>query len=170
MVNFVKAYPNPVNRELLQEEFSSFTQCVWRDSGVEIIGASVDDEVTIDAIIASHDASQSTDEQTTDSASQSIKGLRSVATANAPFIASLMTWCLNADINSDTTATRFTNLLTTFAGQPTAVINAFKAGVLAEHDIDIDTIGIPSLTDEQKRAILRFARAFATSWAVVLTS
>lgn len=125
------------------------------------------DEATINQALLDLASTQAS-EQTQSNASTTIKDLRSIATDNAPFIASLMTWCLNADLNSDDTATRFTNLVATFTGQSSGVINVFKAGVLAEYDIDIDTIGIGNLSDAQKRDIIRFARSFASAWAIVL--
>lgn len=115
-------------------------------------------------------ANQLTDDQTQDNARTSIRDLQSIATNNAPFIASLISWCLNADLNADNTATRFTGLASALSSQPAGIQIGFKASLLAEYGIDIDVIGIGNLTLLHKQQIIRFARSFATSWATVLLS
>ena len=113
-------------------------------------------------------ASEEADRQSLETVKVSIRSLKDTATANAPFIQSLAQWQLNADVNSHDTDTRFTALVATFAGQPPGVINAYKAGVLAEYGIDIDLIGVANLTIIHKHDILKFTRGFIAVWSIPL--
>ena len=100
----------------------------------------------------------------------SIQSLKSIATANAPFIVALNSIILNADYNGDTMATVWTAVVSELGSQGTGIQTRFKQAVLRETGYDIDTITVPLLTDVHKRAILSFVRRFAASWAIVLTS
>lgn len=66
-----KAYPNPVNRDLLFEQLNaSFPSLSFSDSGIVVHNISAQDEAAINGILAAHMASVLTDNQKAELARQ----------------------------------------------------------------------------------------------------
>lgn len=71
-MEFTKNYPNPVNRDKLREELNTanFIELIFRVEAFTVLSVSAPDEVTIDAIVAAHNASVLTATQQEENARQ----------------------------------------------------------------------------------------------------
>lgn len=156
------------------EALAEYLEANYTNYSISDNHVSINDEgitlAELQGIISAHNPSTQSTSQSAQSVQSQITQLKTIAVANAPFIASLMASILSSDYDGDNLSTRWTAFISVMGSQSAGIQTRFKQAVIAEENINIDSIGVGNLTDANKRAILRFARRFASSWAIVVIS
>lgn len=167
-----KAYPNPVNRDLLFEELvlAGFPSLSFSDSGLVVHNVTAQNEATINAVIAAHNANALTTEQSHKAEQSTILDKANLALQYLPDIRKLLNALIDIDIvNTADTAQAFEAITTIMANDVSSAFrNRFYGALAREQNISLlglNLVQILALTLGQKRTILTYLRIFLTEYA-----